>query len=396
MFRLLHKAVNGFIGSQSAAGLVLAVAALVALLLSNSPAGEYYDRLLTFPGEVRLGGDWLVLSKPLLLWVNDLWMAVFFLLVGLELKRELLEGELSSRSQALLPAAAALGGMALPGLIYVAINRDNEVALAGWAIPTATDIAFALGVLVMLGRRVPTSLKVFLTAIAIIDDLGAILIIAFFYTAQLSATMLVAAGVGVLVLVSMNRLGVTRIGPYIVVGLVIWLCVLKSGVHATLAGVVTALSIPLNDRQGGSPLKTAEHALQPWVAYLVLPVFALVNAGVSLSGVTLDTLRSTVPLGIVAGLVFGKTLGVLGATALMVKLGWARLPHQAGWWQVAGVAVLCGVGFTMSLFIGTLAFEGQDPVYQVQVKLGVLCGSAISALLGAAILWWAPSASRPG
>jgi NhaA family Na+:H+ antiporter len=389
VLRNFQKAVNEFIGSQSAAGLVLALAALLALLVSNSPWRWLYEGFVQFPGELRLGGDWLVLSKPLVNWVNELWMTVFFFLVGLELKRELLEGELATPGQAVLPAVAALGGMALPGLIYAFINRGDALALAGWAIPTATDIAFALGVLVMLGPRVPVSLKVFLTAVAIIDDLGAILIIAFFYTEKLSAPMLYGALAGLSVLVVLNRLGMKRIGPYAMVGVVIWLCVLKSGIHATLAGAVVALAIPLADGRGGSPLKTAEHALQPWVAFLVLPMFALTNAGVSLAGVTLHTLSQAIPLGIGAGLLLGKTFGVLGASALMIGMGWARLPDQASWQQMAGVAVLCGVGFTMSLFIGALAFDGQDPGYRVQVKLGVLGGSLLCAALGSAILWFA-------
>ena len=260
--RAIHT-VNEFIQSQSFGGVLLAITAVLALVISNSPLSDAYQYFLQLPGQVRVGDGWLVLSKPLLLWVNDLWMAVFFFLVGLEIKRELLEGELASKAQALLPAGAALGGMVVPALIYAAINRGDPVALNGWAIPAATDIAFALGILVLLGSRVPASLKVFLTAVAIIDDLGAILVIAFFYTANLSVGMLLAAGVGVAVLVLLNRLRVVAIGPYVLVGLVIWVCVLKSGIHATLAGVITALAVPLSDGKGGSPLRAAEHALHP-------------------------------------------------------------------------------------------------------------------------------------
>ena len=291
-----------------------------------------------------------MLAKPLLVWVNDLWMAVFFFLVGLEIKRELLEGELASKAQALLPAGAALGGMVLPAAIYAAVNWGDPVALRGWGIPMATDIAFALGILVLLGSRVPTSLKVFLTAVAIIDDLGAILVIAFFYTADLSPTMLVAAGVGGLVLLALNRLRVMAVGPYVIVGLVVWVCVLKSGIHATLAGVVTALAIPISDGRGGSPLGRAEHALHPWVAYLVLPVFAFANAGVALDGVTLGTLLQSVPLGIALGLVVGKAAGVFGASWLLIRWGGARLPAGSSWGQFWGKCALAGQA-TRFLFV---------------------------------------------
>ena len=386
MFKSIARSVSHFIHSQSIGGVLLAVAALVALVLSNSGGHDAYQRLLQTPGEVRIGATWLVLSKPLVVWVNDLWMAVFFFLVGLEIKRELLEGELASFRQALLPAGAALGGMVVPAVIYAAINWNDPVALRGWGIPMATDIAFALGILVMLGSRVPPSLKLFLTAVAIIDDLGAILVIALFYTAKLSPNMLLAAAGGAVVLLAMNRARVSAIGPYVVVGLVIWVCVLKSGIHATLAGVVTALAIPLSDGKGGSPLARAEHALHPWVAFLVLPVFAFANAGVSLQGVTLGTLSQSVPLGIVCGLVFGKAVGVFGASALLIRFGGGELPARASWMQFFGVCVLCGVGFTMSLFIGSLAFEGAHAMYEAQVKLGVLLGSLLSAVLATALL----------
>lgn len=382
----LRPATASWLNSQSLGGIVLALAAALALWVSNSGWREGYAWWLSVPGEVRIGGDWLVLSKSLLHWVNDLWMAIFFFLVGLEIKRELLEGELASVRQAMLPAAAAVGGMAVPALIYVAINWGDAVALRGWAIPAATDIAFALGIVVLLGSRVPTSLKVFLTAVAIMDDLGAILIIAFFYTAQLSLAALAGAAAGGLVLWLMNRSRITAVGPYVAVGLVIWLLVYKSGIHATLAGVVTALAIPLADGRGGSPLHRAEHALQPWVAFVVLPMFAFANAGVSLQGITLADLLSPVPLGIAAGLLLGKAVGVLGASWLLIRWGGAALPVGASWRQFTGVAVLCGVGFTMSLFIGSLAFAGQGPGYDTQVKLGVLCGSLLSGLVGAAIL----------
>ena len=373
---------------------MLAFAAVVALIVSNSALAPLYRQFIELRGEVRIGGDWLVLSKPLLLWVNDLWMAVFFFVVGLEIKREVLAGELASVKQAALPALAAVGGMVVPALIYVALNHDDPVALRGWAIPTATDIAFALGILMLLGPRVPASLKVFLTAVAIIDDLGAIIVIAAFYTAQLSLPMLLAAGAGVVVLFAMNRLRVMHIGPYVVVGLIVWVCVLKSGIHATLAGVATALAIPLtnplanplHDAEGGSPLETAEHALHPWVAFAVLPMFAFVNAGVNLAGVSLATLAQGVPLGIALGLVAGKAVGVFGASWLLIRFTGSALPAGATWRQFFGVCVLCGIGFTMSLFIGGLAFAGQGAEYETQVKLGVLCGSLVAGVLGSLLL----------
>lgn len=386
MLKSLPRKLNEFIQSQSFGGVVLAVAALLALIISNSPWSTFYERFAQWPGELRIGGDWLVLSKTLLHWVNDLWMAVFFFLVGLEIKRELMKGELASFRQALLPAGAALGGMLVPALIYAGINWGNTVALRGWAIPAATDIAFALGILVLLGSRVPVSLKVFLTAVAIIDDLGAILIIAFFYTDQLSLSALMAAGLGVLVLVALNQFKVVAIGPYVLVGLVIWLLVYKSGIHATLAGVATALTIPLSDGKGGSPLERAEHALHPWVAFAILPMFAFANAGVSLQGLTPSTLLQAVPLGITAGLLLGKAVGVFGASWLLIRFAGARLPAAASWQQFFGVCVLCGVGFTMSLFIGALAFQGHGPDYETQVKLGVLCGSILSGIVGAVLL----------
>ena len=386
MIKLILRSMTSFINAQTIGGVLLALAALLALVLSNSPLSEVYLRLLQFPVEIRLGGDALVLAKPMLIWVNDLWMAVFFFLVGLEIKRELLDGELASFRQVLLPAGAALGGMVVPALIYAAINANDAVALQGWGIPMATDIAFALGILVLLGSRVPASLKVFLTAVAIIDDLGAILVIAFFYTSNLSVTMLGAAGAGVLLLALLNRLRVNAIGLYVLVGLVIWVCVLKSGIHATLAGVITALAIPMSDGKGGSPLQTAEHVLHPWVAYLVLPVFAFANAGVYLGDASWSTLTQTVPLGIAAGLIVGKFLGVLGTSWLLTRFVGARLPEHSTWLQFAGVAALCGVGFTMSLFIGSLAFEGADAIYASQVKIGVLLGSLLSAGVGVMLL----------
>ena len=376
-----------FFAHESAGGVVLAAAALAALAVSNSAWGDAYRALLALPGEVRIGGDALVLAKPLLVWINDLWMALFFFLVGLEIKREFAEGELASPRQALLPAAAALGGMVAPAAIYAAINHADPVALRGWAIPAATDIAFTVGILMLLGARVPASLKVFVTAVAIIDDLGAIIVIALFYTEQLSAPALAAAGLGALLLLALNRARVMRVEAYALVGLLVWLAVLKSGVHATLAGVFTALAVPVRDAEGGSPLERVEQGLHPWVAFGVLPVFAFCNAGVSLAGASWATLAQPIPLGIALGLVAGKAVGVFGTSWLLIASGIGERPAQATWTQFAGVAVLCGIGFTMSLFIGSLAFEGQGPAYELQLKLGVLGGSLVAALLGSAILW---------
>jgi len=384
------SSVRRFIASESIGGVVLALAALLALIVSNSPLDDWYDAFLHLRTEVRFANDWLVLSKPHVLWVNDLWMAVFFFLVGLEIKRELLEGELASVRQAVLPAAAALGGMVVPALIYSSINWGDSVALRGWAIPSATDIAFALGILLMLGPRVPASLKVFLTAVAIIDDLGAIVVIAVFFTGNLSLPMLLAAGVGAAALFALNRARVMSVGPYVMIGLVVWVCVLKSGIHATLAGVLTALAIPLGNPKEGSPLKAAEHALHPWVTFAVLPMFAFANAGVSLNGVTLSTLLLPVPLGIALGLVLGKAVGVFGAAWLMIRFAGASVPSGASWAQFFAVCLLCGVGFTMSLFIGSMAFEGQGAALETQLKLGVLGGSLIAALLGVAVMLAAP------
>lgn len=381
-----NSAVARFFAQESAPGIVLALAALAALLVSNSPWGAWYQFFLSIPGQVLIGDQALVLSKPLVVWVNDLWMAVFFFLVGLEIKREFLEGELSGPGQLLLPAVAALGGMLMPALIYTAINWGDSTALRGWAIPAATDIAFALGIVALLGSRVPVSLKVFLTAVAIIDDLGAIVVIALFYTANLSWPMLAGALLSGAVLFVLNRLRITRVDVYIVVGLLMWVCVLKSGVHATLAGVITALAIPMRDARGQSPLASIEHGLHPWVAFGVLPMFAFTNAGVVLDGVSFSTLMSPVPLGIGLGLVAGKAIGVFGAALLMVRSGLAQAPAHASTLQLLGVSMLCGIGFTMSLFIGGLAFAGLGPQFELQLKLGVLGGSLVAGVLGTWLL----------
>jgi NhaA family Na+:H+ antiporter len=336
----------------------------------------------------------LAVDKPLLLWIDDGLMAVFFLLVGLEIKRELLRGELSTFGQAVLPALAAAGGMAVPAIIYVAINAGDPAALKGWAIPTATDIAFSMGVLALLGSRIPASLKVFLLALAIIDDLGAVVIIALFYTEQLSPTSLLAAAAGVVALWMLNVRGVSRPAPYVLAGIFIWICVLKSGVHATLAGAVVALAIPLRsaDPEQPSLLEQLEESLHPWVAFGVLPLFAFTNAGVSLQGLSLAKLLEPISLGIVAGLFPGKMIGILGATWIVVASGLAQKPAGATWAQITGLAMLGGIGFTMSLFIGMLAFP--DPAHAAQLRLGVLTGSVISAVAGYLVLAAASRADR--
>lgn len=382
---------------DSIGGLLLMLSATLAMVLANSPWSSLYDRLLDTPMLFQLGE--LTLAKPLLLWINDGLMAVFFLLIGLEVKRELLAGRLSSPSQVALPAFAALGGMLVPALAYLALNHGDPIAREGWAIPAATDIAFALGVLALLGDRVPSSLKIFLLALAILDDLGAIVIIALFYTGDLSTTALTVASITLTAMVVLNRLGVRTLTPYTLLGLVLWVAVLKSGVHATLAGVAMAFTIPLGspEKEGVdlavSPLEWLEHALHPWVMFLIVPVFAFANAGVSLAGLSFDALLEPVTLGIILGLVVGKQIGVFGFSWLAVTLGLAKRPVGAGWMHVWGVALLCGIGFTMSLFIGALAFEHvQSESYLVANRLGILGGSLISALLGAVVLSLAPRA----
>jgi NhaA family Na+:H+ antiporter len=383
--RRFSSALQNFLKLEAAGGLILIGCAALALAVSNSPLSHWYDLFLQLPVEVRVGA--LHLAKPLLLWINDGLMAVFFLLVGLEIKRELIEGNLSSRDALVLPCVAAAAGMALPALIYAGINAGDPVALRGWAIPAATDIAFALGVLALLGNRVPLFLKVFLTAVAIVDDLGAIVVIAFFYTDNLNLLSLGLAGLGVAALVALNRLGVMRVSAYLAVGLVLWVCVLKSGIHATLAGVAVAFAIPLKGGHGeSSPLKSLEHDLHPVVAYAILPLFAFANAGVSLAGVSFAALGQPVTLGIALGLVVGKAVGIFGAAWIAVTLKWSRLPAEASWSSLFGVALLCGIGFTMSLFIGTLAWDNNAGDYAVAVRLGVLGGSLISAAMGYAWL----------
>jgi Na+:H+ antiporter, NhaA family len=370
-----------------AGGAVMLAAALASILLNNSPLAWIDNVLLDTPVGVRVGP--LSLEKPLLHWINDGLMAIFFFYVGLEIKQEFAAGALSSWRRALLPAAGALGGMVMPAVIYAVINRGDALALRGWAIPAATDIAFAVAVLAMLGPRVPASLKVFLLALAILDDLGAIAIIAAFYTTDLSLTSLALAGGGVVALAALNRLAVMRTTPYLLVGVVIWVCVLKSGVHATLAGILVAMAMPVSADAGGapSPLERAKHGLEPWVTFGILPLFAFANAGVSLVGLTLAQMVQPIPLGIAAGLVVGKPLGILAAVALTIRCGLGSLPDGVTWRQMGATAVVAGIGFTMSLFIGMLAFP--DPAYAMQLRVGVLAGSLVSAVAGYALLWMA-------
>ncbi|MDN7142611.1 Na+/H+ antiporter NhaA [Pseudomonas sp. JQ170] len=378
---MLRSTFTRFFQLEAASGLLLIAAAALALIINNSPLSYLYNGLLDVPVVAQIGA--LKIAKPLLLWINDGLMALFFLLIGLEVKREVVEGHLSKPSQIVLPGAAAIGGMVVPALIYWFLNKDDPSATAGWAIPMATDIAFALGVLALLGKRVPVSLKLFLMTLAIIDDLGAIIVIALFYSSELSTLSLMLAGACLLALIAMNRLGVVKLGPYMVIGLILWVCVLKSGVHATLAGVTLALCIPLRTRNAEpSPLMTLEHALHPWVAYGILPLFAFANAGVSLAGVTLESFTHHVPMGIAVGLLLGKTIGVFGLTWMSVKLGIAALPANANWGQVLGVAILCGIGFTMSLFVGSLAFVPGSSEYAGMDRMGILTGSILAALIG--------------
>ncbi|MBZ9992287.1 Na+/H+ antiporter NhaA [Mesorhizobium sp. BH1-1-4] len=375
-----------FLDSEAAGGIILMAAAALALIVANSPlAGTYFAVLHAYLGPLSVSH-----------WVNDGLMAVFFLLVGLEIKREMLDGQLSTWPRRVLPGIAAAGGMVVPALVYVAINSNNPAALSGWAIPTATDIAFALGVLSLLGSRVPASLKVFLTALAIIDDLGAVIIIAIFYTSGLSLAYLGAAFAVIAVLVVLNRMRVMSLVPYLVLGAILWVLVLKSGVHATLAGVALALTIPL-ERSAGighdldhSPLHRLEHGLHKLVAFIVIPIFGFANAGVSLAGLSFGALIEPLTLGVAAGLVVGKLVGVFGSSALAIRFGLADLPAHAGWSHMIGISLLCGIGFTMSLFIGLLAFAG-DVALQDAVKVGILAGSLVAALLGAAVLLMAPA-----
>ncbi len=376
-----------FFRLEAAGGAMLVAAAALALVVANSPAASLYVAALGTSIGFHVG-SW-ALAKPALLWINDGLMAVFFLLVGLEIKREFLEGELGERGQALLPVLAAAGGFVVPILVYLALNHADPQAAAGWAIPSATDIAFALGILALLGGRVPTNLKLFLSTIAVVDDLAAIVVIALFYTSSLSSVALVAAVFMTAILVLLNRIGVRDIRLYLIGGALLWLFVLKSGVHATIAGVVTAWAIPLRGpAERPSPARQLEHALHPWVAYLILPLFAFANAGVDLRGTGLAALGERVTLGIFLGLLLGKQTGVMLGSWLAVRSGLSRLPDGVRWPAVYGAALLAGIGFTMSLFISTLAFEHGDFNFDTQVRIGVLGASVVSACAGFGVLRW--------
>ncbi|HMT92703.1 Na+/H+ antiporter NhaA [uncultured Thiothrix sp.] len=382
----MKQTIQRFLALESASGILLVIAAMLAMLAVNSPLQDWYQALLNTPVSVQVGA--LEIAKPLLLWVNDGLMALFFLTVGLEIKREVLQGELADLSKAALPVIAAIGGMVAPALVYSLINYDNPYAMRGWAIPTATDIAFALGVLSLLGKRVPTSLKLFLLTLAIVDDLGAIVIIAIFYTVKLSAVSLSIAGAALVILFIFNRRGVLSLSPYLLIGFVMWVAVLKSGVHATLAGVLLAFFIPLRAPEGKHQTlaEGLEHDLHTSVAYVILPLFAFMNTGVSLNGLSINSIIEPIPLGIALGLFLGKQLGIFGACWLAIQLRIAQLPSGIGWWELYGVALLGGIGFTMSLFISSLAFEGTTLV--TNDRLGILVGSIASALLGYLLLKW--------
>jgi Na+:H+ antiporter, NhaA family len=388
------RGLRDFLKLETASGIILVGAAVLAMIIANSPLSGLYGSLLNIPVEIRIGT--FEIAKPLLLWVNDGLMAVFFLVVGLELKREFLEGELSDSSQIVLPALAAIGGMLVPALIYAWINLGDPAALQGWAIPAATDIAFALAILALLGNRVPLSLRVLLVSIAIFDDVGAIAIIALFYTSDMSLTGLIVAVACLPLLYLLNRRKVLELTPYLLIGLVMWAALLKSGVHATLAGVVLAFFIPIRDAESEtSPLHDLEHDLHTAVAFGILPVFAFANAGIPLGGVTLDYLIHPVPLGVFAGLFVGKQIGVLLFAWLGVLLGLARLPKDLSWLHIYGVGLLCGVGFTMSMFISSLAFENTGVNLLFDERLGIIIGSLLSGAAGYFVLRAALPAADP-
>lgn len=393
---VFKRKLDGFIQKESSAGIVLMFVTVAAMLLKNSPLATAYEAFLLTPVELRFGV--LYISKPLLLWINDGLMALFFLLVGLEVKQEIIHGHLSSPQKIMLPGIAALGGMALPAVIFAAFNWHDPWSMRGWAVPTATDIAFSLGILSLLGNRVPASLKIFLMALAIMDDIGAIVIIAIFYTGQISVASISFALAALAILCLMNMAGVVRRGAYIMVGVLLWVSVLKSGVHATLAGVALAFMIPLKVSDGqGKAIEVArdlEDDLHNWVAYLILPLFAFVNAGINLRAITVGQLAAPVPLGIMLGLFAGKQLGVFGCSWLAIKSGLAVMPKDADWRQLYGVALLTGIGFTMSLFIDGLAF-GDGKSFSYADRLAIILGSLISGLSGYLLLRTTRSAPDP-
>ncbi|WP_251359055.1 Na+/H+ antiporter NhaA [Kangiella sp. TOML190] len=378
--------INKFLRLESAGGIVLIFSAALAIIIANSPLNRFYELLLTTPVEIRIGA--LEIAKPLLLWINDGLMAVFFLMVGLELKREILEGELSDTRKILLPAIGAVGGMLVPAMVYLYFNGDDPVAAQGWAIPAATDIAFALGILSLLGSRVPVALKVFLTSLAIFDDIGAIVIIALFYTSKVSVSALLFAAACIPFLWLLNRANVTHKSPYVLIGVLMWVATLKSGVHATLAGVIIALFIPMRSKSEPdiSPLKTMEHDLHQVVAFFILPVFAFANAGLNLTGISFEQLTHPVPVGITLGLFVGKIIGIFGLCWLAIRLKLVELPKSMRLPHLLGTSALCGVGFTMSLFIGSLAFEETGVNLLFDERLGIIAGSIISGITGYLIL----------
>jgi len=376
----MERAIKNFLSQESAGGILLMLAVFLAMVMANSPLSGFYQGFLDTEMQIRVGS--LDIDKTLIHWINDGLMALFFMLIGLEVKRELLEGALSSRAQASLPTFAAIGGMVFPAGVYLLFNFGDPITQGGWAIPAATDIAFALGIMALLGSRVPVSLKVFLLALAIIDDLGVVVIIALFYSTDLSMISLVIAAVAIMGLIGLNRKGVMLLAPYGVLGMILWIAVLKSGVHATLAGVIIAFCIPLRAKDGSSPSESLERSLHPWSTFIILPIFAFANAGVDISGMSLDVLFSPVPMGIALGLLVGKPLGVLLFSYIAVKLKWSVLPEGMGWRHIAPVAVMCGIGFTMSMFISSLAFVGEGEAYGDFGRLGILIGSMLSAVIG--------------
>ncbi|MDO9848336.1 Na+/H+ antiporter NhaA [Glaesserella parasuis] len=374
--------IRKFLQLESASGILLLAFAMLAMLFANTSLKDLYFDFLSMPVSIQIG--LFSIHKPLLMWVNDGFMAVFFVLIGLEVKREMMVGAISSYQRAIFPAIGALGGMIVPALVFTLINNDSPEFQQGWAIPMATDIAFALGVLGLLGKRVPFALKIFLLALAIIDDLGAIVVIAIFFSHELSTTALISAAIAIAVLIIMNRMRVTAICAYMVVGLILWASVLKSGVHATLAGVIIGFCVPLKGKNGEEPLAHFEHLLAPWCSFVILPLFAFSNAGVSLAGMSLSTLFSPLTMGVALGLLVGKTLGVFSFSFLAVKLGIAQLSEGINFKQIFAVSVLCGIGFTMSMFLAGLAFGGDeaDGQFISLARLGILIGSGISAVLG--------------
>ena len=381
-----HSFITAFFRLESAGGIFLMLSALLAIVFANTNLEPYYRMFLSTPVEIRIGE--LEIAKPLLLWINDGLMAVFFFMIGLELKRELLEGELSDIKNIILPGIGAIGGMLMPALIYLYLNSDDSIATKGWAIPAATDIAFALGVLTLLGSRVPASIKIFLTSLAIFDDLGAILIIALFYTSKISITSLTVAALCIPILYIFNRCNITSKSPYILVGVIMWVAMLKSGVHATLSGIILAMFIPLYSKlePTTSPLKSMESDLHSVVAFFVLPVFAFANAGINFRGMSLAQVFHDVPIGIAFGLFFGKQIGIFGLCWLSIKLKIANLPTGTSWLSLYGTAILCGIGFTMSLFIGSLAFEETGVNLLFDDRLGIIIGSLFSGVVGYIVL----------